>query len=264
MIYIGTSGYSYDDWVGPFYPEGMNQRDFLAYYAHRFRCVEVNYTYYRMPDARTLAAMSAKTPADFRFSIKANQEMTHERGGDKAGLFSQFVAALAPLRAQGKFACVLAQFPHSFKCTRASVDYLRVFRELIPTDVPTVIEFRDRSWVRDQTFEFLRQQGLGFCCVDQPNFPSLLPPLAVATAPVAYVRFHGRNRAKWWQHEQAWERYDYLYSREELQEWVGKVKHLAAEAQEVYVFFNNHYNAQAVQNALQFAELLEEDTGQAH
>lgn len=258
MIYIGTSGYSYDDWVGPFYPPGLNRRDFLAYYAQRFRSVEVNYTYYRLPDARTLQAMSTKTPPSFRFAIKANQEMTHVRGKGQTDVFAQFLQALAPLREQGKFGCVLAQFPHSFKCTRANVDYLRAFRELMPADVPTVIEFRDRSWLREETFDFLRQHGFGFCCVDQPNFPSLLPPVAALTSPIGYVRFHGRNRAKWWQHEHAWERYNYLYAPAELQEWVGKVGDLAGKAEEVYVFFNNHYNAQAVQNALQFAELLQE------
>lgn len=258
MICIGTSGYSYDDWVGPFYPEGMDKREFLSHYAEKFGCVEVNYTWYRMPDARTLAAMSAKTPPGFRFVIKANQEMTHERGGDQPAVFAQFIEALAPLREAGSFGCVLAQFPHSFKCTRPSVNYLRAFRELMPADVPTVIEFRDRSWIRDRTFEFLREHGFGFCCVDQPDFESLVPPVAEVTSAIGYVRFHGRNREKWWEHEEAWERYNYLYTREELGEWVGKVKDIAAQAEDVYVFFNNHYNAQAVQNAMEFAELLDE------
>ena len=258
MIHIGTSGYSYEDWVGPFYPEGLSKRDYLSFYAGKFSCVEVNYTYYRMPDARTLAAMSDKTGDDFRFVIKANQEMTHEREGDKSALFAQFVEALAPLREAGKFGCVLAQFPHSFKCVKQSVQYLRTFRELMPEDVPTVIEFRDRSWVRDRTFEFLRENGFGFCCVDQPQFDTLIPPIAVVTSTIAYVRFHGRNRAKWWHHVEAWERYDYLYPREELREWVDKVADMARQAEDVYLFFNNHYNAQAVQNALEFAEMLEE------
>jgi len=257
MIHIGTSGYSYDDWVGPFYPEGADKRDFLSYYVGRFHCVEVNYTWYRMPDARTLAAMSAKTGDDFRFAIKANQEMTHERAGEKAETFEQFIAALDPLIGQGKFGCVLAQFPHSFKCARQSVNYLRSFRQLM-RELPVVIEFRDRSWIRGETFEFLRAQGFGFCCVDQPQFRTLVPPIAEATSPIGYVRFHGRNAEKWWEHEQAWERYNYLYSREELGEWVDKVAGIAAQTEETYVFFNNHYNAQAVQNAMDFADLLEE------
>ncbi len=257
MIHIGTSGYSYDDWVARFYPEGTPKNKFLDHYAQHFACVEVNYTYYRLPNAKTLAAMSAKTGPDFRFVIKANREMTHEPAEDRAAVFEEFIAALEPLREQGKFGCVLAQFPNSFKCTRDNVQYLREFAELLP-EVPVVVEFRDRSWIRDETFEFLREHGLGFCCVDQPQFSSLLPPIAEATSDISYVRFHGRNREKWWQHDEAWERYDYLYSREELAEWVDKVVQLAAETEDTYLFFNNHYNAQAIQNAMDFAELLEE------
>lgn len=256
MIHLGTSGYSYDDWVGHFYPEGTNKRDFLSYYAEHFGCVEVNYTYYRLPTAGTLAAMSGKTGDDFRFVIKANQEMTHERGGEKAEVFEQFVEALAPLREQGKFGCVLAQFPTSFHCVRENVRYLRRFRELMG-DLPVVVEFRHRGWIREETWGFLREHDFGFCCVDQPQFDALIPPIVQATSPIGYVRFHGRNYEKWWQHEEAWERYNYLYSKEELGEWVGKVRELAAETEETYLFFNNHYHAQAVQNATDFADLLE-------
>jgi len=257
MIHIGTSGYSYDDWVGPFYPEGTPKNKFLDHYARQFGAVEVNYTYYRLPNARTLAAMSAKTAPDFRFVIKANREMTHEPAEDKAAVFAEFVAALEPLVEQGKFGCVLAQFPNSFKCVKDNVRYLREFRELMG-EVPVVIEFRNRGWIRDDTFSFLREHHFGFCCVDQPQFSSLVPPIAKATSEIGYVRFHGRNREKWWQHDEAWERYNYLYSKEELSEWVDKVAGLATETEELHVFFNNHYGAQAVQNAMDFAELLGE------
>jgi uncharacterized protein YecE (DUF72 family) len=257
MIRIGTSGYSYEDWVGPFYPEGTPKNKFLDHYQKHFDVVEVNYTYYTMPNPRTLTAMSAKTGPTFRFVVKANRQMTHEPGEDLPGVFQEFVAALEPLRQQGKFGCVLAQFPNSFKCTKPSVQYLREFSELT-AGVPVVVEFRNRGWIRDETFEFLREQDFGFCCVDQPQFDSLVPPVAEATSAISYVRFHGRNYDKWWEHEEAWERYNYLYSKEELSEWVDKVKGLAAGTEDTYLFFNNHYNAQAVQNAMDFAELLEE------
>lgn len=257
MIHIGTSGYSYDDWVGPFYPEGTPKGDFLDYYAGQFDCSEVNYTYYRMPDARTLEAMSAKTPPDFRFVIKANREMTHEREEADEALFEEFIAALDPLREQGKFGCVLAQFPWGFKLSQQNVDYLKGFRKMM-RGVPVVIEFRNGSWIRDEMFAFLREANFGYCCVDQPRIEGLLPPRVEATSSIGYARFHGRNAEKWWEHEHAWERYDYLYSREELTEWVPKVQSLAEQTEETYVFFNNHYNAQAVQNALEFAELLED------
>ncbi len=257
MIRIGTSGYSYDDWVGPFYPERMDKREFLGYYAERFDCVEVNYTYYRMPDARTLGAMSAKTPPDFRFAIKANRLMTHEREEGDESTFAEFIAALEPLRAEGKLGCVLAQFPWGFKCSQQNVDYLKRFRGLM-RGVPAVVEFRNRGWIRDEMFALLREAEFGFCCVDQPQLDGLVPPIAEATSAIGYVRFHGRNRDKWWRHDEAWERYDYLYSREELAEWVPKVRALEQQTEETWLFFNNHYHAQAVQNAMDFAELLDE------
>ena len=255
MVYIGTSGYSYDDWVGPFYPSGMDKRDFLGFYAERFPAVEVNFTFYRIPTQRTLAAMSQKTGSDFKFVVKANQDMTHSAVRHEE-VFRQFAEALTPLIDQGKFACLLAQFPHRFKPTRDTVAYLRHFREQL-SDLPIVIEFRNRQWITEKAFDFLREEGLGFCCVDQPQYESLVPPIAEATSDIGYIRFHGRNYEKWWEHQEAWERYDYLYSREELSEWVGKTKQLAAETDQLYVFFNNHYAAQAVQNADLFRELLQ-------
>jgi len=255
MIHIGTSGYSYDDWVGPFYPEGTDKREFLDYYARQFTCSEVNYTYYRMPNARTLEAMSAKTPPDFRFVVKANRAMTHECEEVAEATFEEFVAALGPLREDGKFGCVLAQFPWGFGLSQPNVDYLKRFRKLMQ-GVPVVVEFRNDQWIRDDMFEFLREAEFGYCCVDQPALKGLLPPVVEATSAIGYVRFHGRNAQKWWEHDEAWERYDYLYSREELQEWAPKVQSLAGETEDTYLFFNNHYNAQAVQNAQDFADLL--------
>ncbi len=254
-ILVGTAGYSYDDWLGHFYPEGTSKRDFLSYYAERFALVEVNYTYYRMPTAATLAAMSRKTGPDFQFIIKANSALTHERTAAPAD-FAAFADALTPLQEQDKLACVLAQFPYSFHANSDNVAYLRSLREQLP-DLPVVIEFRNAKWATQKAFEFLRGLGFGFCCVDQPRFDSLMPPVAEVTSDIAYLRFHGRNYEKWFQHDEAWERYDYLYSAEELGEWVDKVTEMSAEADQVYVVFNNHYQAQAVQNALQFTEMLQ-------
>ncbi len=254
VVYLGTSGYSYADWVGPFYPEGIQPRDYLAYYARHFAAVEVDYTYYRMPSGRTLAAMARKVGPDFRFAVKATSTMTHEREATEE-TFAAYRRALEPLLREGKLACVLAQFPHSFHNTPANRDYLQRLREGL-ADLPVVVEFRSRDWIHDAIFDLLGRLGLSFCCVDQPRFRSLVPPVAVVTGEWAYVRFHGRNYEKWWQHEEAWQRYDYLYSREELAEWVDKVRDLAAQARHTAVFFNNHYAAQAVQNALQFAEML--------
>ena len=255
MIYIGTSGFSYDDWVGPYYPPDLSKNDWLTFYAKEFNTLEINYTYYRMPTARTLAGMARQVPDGFLFTLKAPQEMTHTRDAD-AALFPQFIEALRPLTDQKKFGVILAQFPSSFHNTRENVEYLRNFRERLH-DLPIVVEFRNAQWLNEQTFAFLREHKLGFCCVDEPRLKGLLSPMAEATSQVAYVRFHGRNAAKWWQHEQAYERYDYTYSKAELEEWTPKIQKLNQLAETVFVFANNHYRAQGIDTARQLRLLLE-------
>lgn len=255
MIYIGTSGFSYDDWVGPYYPPDLSKNNWLTFYAKEFNTLEINYTYYRMPTARTLAGMARKVPDGFLFTLKTPQEMTHTRDADPM-LFAQFIEALKPLRDEMKFGVVLAQFPYSFHHTADNLAYLKSFRERL-RDLPVVIEFRDAQWLNAKTFAFLREQQLGFCCVDEPRLKGLLPPTAEATAPVAYVRFHGRNAAKWWQHEQTFERYDYTYSKAELDEWAPKIQKLNQLAETVFVFANNHYHAQGIETARQLKLLLD-------
>ncbi len=253
-ILIGTSGFSYDDWVGPVYPENLPKREWLSYYAREFPTCELNFTYYRIPSPRTLDQMAAKVPAGFLFAVKAFQGITHERENPKPQI-EEFTAALAPLIEAQKFACVLVQFPHSFHANPANRAYLRSLREGFG-DLPVVVEFRSHDWVNERTFEELRALNLGFCCVDEPRLKGLMPPVAVATGPVAHVRFHGRNAAKWWQHEEAWERYDYTYSDDELQEWVPKIRQLDQEAPLTLVYMNNHWQGQAVGTARQLKRLL--------
>lgn len=258
MIYIGTSGYSYDDWVGPYYPENLDKKEFLAYYAREFPCTELNFTYYRMPNVWTLERIADKVPSGFLFAVKLNQQMTHQRE-NLEGVFEEFTAALRPLLEQGKFGCLLAQFPYSFHNTPANQDYLRLLREQLE-GLPTAVEFRNREWIQPEVFELLRENDLGFCAVDQPRFKNLIPPVAEVTSPrVAYVRFHGRNYAKWWKHEEPYERYDYTYSEEELQEWVPRIQYMDKEAEKVFVFANNHYRAQAIDTVVKLRRLLAEE-----
>ncbi len=119
-----------------------------------------------------------------------------------------------------------------------------------------VVEFRNAAWVNQPTFDLLRSLGLGFCSVDEPRLRGLVPPVAVATDPLAYVRFHGRNAAKWYQHQEAWERYDYVYTEDELREWVPKLWELDATAPLTLVYFNNHFGGQAVRGARDLGQLL--------
>jgi uncharacterized protein YecE (DUF72 family) len=253
-ILVGTSGFSYDDWRGPFYPPDLPAAAMLPFYAARFDALELNYTYYAMPSARTLDAMAAKAGDRLVFTVKAHREITHDRsaGPETVGRFCQ---ALGPLRERGRLGCVLLQFPWSFPRDRAAQEYLSRLRDLFG-DVPLVAEFRHRRWIDDRAFAFLRERGIGYCAVDQPALPNLVPPVAAATSPVGYVRFHGRNAAHWWEHREAWQRYDYRYTREELAAWVPRILALAGETETVYVFTNNHYQAKAVENAGMLRDLL--------
>ena len=255
MIYLGTSGFSYNDWVGNFYPTGIPKREWLTYYAREFNACEVNSSYYALPQPSTLKAMAEKTDEDFLFCFKANQEMTHQRE-DNARIFEAFHQVLEPVIADGKFGCILAQFPYSFRLNRHNWDYLKLFRERLG-ELPVVVEFRNAQWVSSEVFDWLRHLDLGFCCVDEPQLPNLLPPLAEATSKTGYVRFHGRNSAKWWEHEQAYERYDYSYSPSELSEWLPKIQKLDSAAEKTFIFTNNHWRGQAVGTIRQLRLMLD-------
>jgi uncharacterized protein YecE (DUF72 family) len=253
-ILIGTSGFSYDDWKGYFYPADLKRGEMLSFYARRFRTVEINSSYYRVPSPTTMFQMVAKVPPAFEFVLKAHRDMTHSEQFQPEA-FAPFREALEPVQEAGMLGCVLAQFPWSFKRTPENQEYLRQVREELP-DVPVVVEFRNAGWVEQETYDLLRSLDFGFCCVDEPRLKGLMPPVVAATSPVGYVRFHGRNAKQWWKHEQSYERYNYLYSQEELQQWVPRVEQLAAETEKTYLFFNNHYQGKAGHNARQMAELL--------
>jgi uncharacterized protein YecE (DUF72 family) len=222
----------------------MPRREWLSYYAREFNSLELNSTFYALPKLSVLEAMMAKTGEGFMFSVKANQEMTHQRQQDNR-VFVAFVHTLQPFIDAGKLGCVLAQFPFSFGFSRQSCDYLALFRERLG-DLPVVVEFRNSQWLKLGVFDWLRNRNLGFCCVDEPQLPKLLPPLAEVTSSIGYVRFHGRNAAKWWQHEHAYERYDYTYSVEELKEWLPRISKLKSLAEKTFIFANNHWRGQAI------------------
>jgi len=255
MLYLGTSGFSYNDWLGNFYPKGMPRREWLCYYSREFNSLELNSTFYTLPKLSVLEAIIAKTGEGFLFSVKANQELTHKRqtSGDT---FVAFRKMLEPFVATEKLGCILAQFPYSFGLNRQNREYLELFRDRLG-NLPIVVEFRNIAWLKPEVFVWLRQQDLGFCCVDEPPLPGLLPPVAEVTSDIAYVRFHGRNATKWWQHEHAYERYDYTYSIQELQEWLPKIAKLRSLAQKIFVFANNHWQGQAIGTIRQVRAMLD-------
>jgi uncharacterized protein YecE (DUF72 family) len=256
MIYIGTSGFKFDDWKGHFYPDGLKDKEWLSYYAQRFNCLEINSTYYKLLHPATFFHMANKVPDQFEFTVKTYRSLTHEAGTENEPDFAMFIDSIQPLIEAEKFGCILAQFPTSFHNTPGNRDYLVKFCRHF-ADYPLVVEFRNREWVKDEVFEFLRERQIGWCAVDEPQFKSLMPPIVMATSPVGYVRFHGRNYRQWWAgHSKL--RYDYLYSKDELQEWIPKIQTLAQEAQKVYVFMNNCFQGQAATNAIELRDLLQE------
>jgi uncharacterized protein YecE (DUF72 family) len=257
-VVLGTSGFSFDDWVGPFYPAGTRSADMLAFYAEQFHAVELNATYYRIPPPSTMAGLDRKTPRGFEFVVKAHQSMTHETAEPSPDTFDAFRAALAPLQAAGKFRGVLLQFPWAFRPTKPARARLELLDRELADARPLFVEFRHASWLDPRVFRFLDERGMGYCSVDEPTLPGLVPPLARVTGDVGYVRFHGRNARTWWGRGGG-DRYDYDYSPEELKEWVKKIKELAEKAGKVYVFFNNCHAGQAARNALLMRDMLQQD-----
>jgi uncharacterized protein YecE (DUF72 family) len=257
MIYLGTCGYSFADWKEVFYPPDLPRGEWLSFYSAEFSAVELDFTYYRMPEAGHLRRMAAQTPEGFRFSVKAHQDITHNREKDPAP-FAQFRAALVPLQREDKLGAILLQFPYSFANTDENIGYLHYCFEQLP-DLPLVVEFRSSGWLTQSTLGLLRDAKVGFCNVDMPQLPGLLPKTSFVTAPVAYVRFHGRNARKWWHHEHAWERYSYSYSEEELEEWTPRLNEMNEQAQNLYAFANNHWSGQAVTTVRQIKMLLEQE-----
>lgn len=249
---MGTSGYSFADWVGVFYPAGTRSGEMLDHYQRCFNTVEVNATYYRLPPPATLQRMAERTPADFRFMVKLPASLTHQReGGSRAA--AGYGDVVRPLRDAGKYAGALAQFPFSFRRSPPHEDYLRQLKAMLP-DHPLFVEFRHASWDHPELEASLHELDLGFCSVDEPALAGLFPRRAGVVGPVAYVRLHGRNAGQWW--SGGAQRYDYLYSRAELEQWAGLIRDLAARAEQTYVFFNNCHAGQAVMNARMMEEIL--------
>lgn len=262
MIKVGTSGFSFADWKGPVYPPGLREREMLSFYEKElgFNVLEVNFTYYTLPSPKSFAAMSKKTSGDFEFVVKSYKGMTHEIRDRKTGeilnnqeIFEGFKLSLVPLIGDGKLSCVLAQFPFGFFPNKVNFDYLDQFKERM-RDVPLVFEFRNQSWLNEGAFQFLKKNEIGYCIVDEPKLPKLMPYLSKATSGVGYFRFHGRNPN--WFNVPASVRYDYLYSEEELKEFVPDIKDISKKTIKTFVFFNNCYAGSAAKNAAQMAKML--------
>jgi len=272
QVRVGTSGWSYPSgegtWNGVFYPRGSARRprgapkfDELAFYAEHFDTVEVNSSFYRVPAVTTVRKWAERTPPGFDFSLKLYQKFTHPdmfakaTGGDPAALgqkdADEFRTAIEPLTAAGKLGALLAQFPPSFKHEPGALEYLewllKVFREY-----PLAVELRHRTWsdAPDPIVSLLDSYGAAWAHIDEPKFKtSVRQAPSPRAAGVYYLRLHGRNAAQWWKHDKSEDRYNYMYSAEELEPFAEIARKASREAKKAYVYANNHFSAKSVANA---------------
>jgi uncharacterized protein YecE (DUF72 family) len=252
MIRIGPAGWSYKDWYGKVYPAPKPRGfDELAYLARYFDTVEVNSSFYAPMRAAQTSAWIERTAHNprFLFTAKLLGRFTHER--DTAWTRDEVAAVrdpLHPLLAANKLGALLAQFPWSFRRTGQNRAWLARLTDEF-ADLPLVVEIRHASWNTPEFFDSLRERGVGFVNIDQPPSTGIEPTERV-TAPVAYIRLHGRNLDSWFRADAGVnERYDYLYSAEELTPWRERALHLERESRQVFVITNNHFEGKAVANA---------------
>ena len=257
-IRVGTSGWSYPDWEGRFYPAAKPRGfDELSYMARYFDCVEVNSSFYRPPSPRAAASWLRRTPPQFEFTFKLYRRFTHERDRPwTPDEVKECRDGVEPVREAGRLGAVLVQFPWSFRAGDDAFRHVDAIRRDFG-GLPLVVEARHVSWAGDAAAKFLKSSGLGFCDIDQPAARSGVPPMTLVTSPVGYVRLHGRNSKAWFSKDAGRDaRYDYLYREEELEEWIGRIREIARAAEKTYVFTNNHYRGQAPANALQILSKL--------
>jgi len=256
-LFIGTSGFSYNDWRKVFYPDRLPTSDFLSFYSREFSAVELNFSYYRIPDTRQCMRMLEKSDDRTEFVVKAFQGLTHECSDESLSeVLPKFKASIDPFWQEGRLGAVLLQFPQSFHYRTKSRIYLKSLIERFDP-LPLCVEFRQQEWIKGSVLDTLKELHVGFVCVDEPALRGLLPPLAEATSSIGYIRFHGRNKSKWYTGDTK-ERYDYLYSEDELKEWIPRISAIAKNTERLFIFFNNHKKGQAVANAKMMRYLLNE------
>lgn len=285
-ILVGTASWTDRSLIDSarFYPPTVKTaEERLRYYASQFRLVEVDSSYYALPSAQNSALWTARTPPDFLFNVKAFRLFTQHQTPPAAlpndirevlepigkknlyyrdlpeelldELWERFLLALRPLRDSGKLGVLVFQFPPWFVCRESNLAHILMCQRAVE-GLPLAVEFRNKSWFeekhREAVFEFERRHGLAHVVADEPQgFPSSIPALWEATARTAVVRLHGRNAETWDVKglSSAAERFNYLYSEDELAELAGRIRSLAGHAEQVHVLFNNHYADYAQRNA---------------
>jgi uncharacterized protein YecE (DUF72 family) len=233
--------------------KGKRSFDPLAYLARYFDTIEINSTFYRPPSERSAASWARRVAANprFRFTAKLYQRFTHQRETAwRADEVDEVRRGFTPLLEAERLGCVLVQFPWSFKRDDAAREWLG---DLVGAfgEFPLAVEVRHASWNVPEFYAGLRERQVAAVNIDQPVFGHSITPGAEVTAPVGYVRLHGRNYENWFRDSaESHERYDYLYTKDELAGWLDRIHQVARQAQETYVIANNHYRGQAPANAL--------------
>jgi uncharacterized protein YecE (DUF72 family) len=271
-LFIGTSGWNYPTgrgtWNGIFYPAPQDRGpgfDELRFYAERFNTVEVNSTFYGQPRAQVSLGWVKRTPPGFEFAVKLYQKfthpgMTHDKTPVSRADIDEFKAGIEPLAAAGRLGALLAQFPASFTDTPEAREYVEWLLDTF-RDYPVTLELRHKSWSDDPqpVLELLNTYGAAWTQIDEPKFKfSIRQDLMPNVKTFYYLRLHGRNAQQWWEHEKSEDRYNYLYSEEELKPFVQAVKTARAQVKKLYAFLNNHFAAQSVADATMLRHLLDE------
>ena len=252
---IGTSGFYYDDWKGNFYPVSLKKEDYLRYYSDYFNILELNFTYYRLPEERQIKKMIEKAGNSLCFAVKAFRGITHDiaEGAIKTVL-PRFIDGIMPFYREERLGTILLQFPQSFRYNTQNRIYLNELLKAVEP-FPACVEFRNTDWLRESVYAGLKELKTGFVCVDEPELAGLITPLSVVTSEAGYIRFHGRNKKNWYNTDST-SRYDYLYSKEELKEWLPRISEISQQSKRLFIFFNNHAKSQAVTNARMLINLL--------
>lgn len=254
-IYIGTSGYSYSDWKGIFYPEKMGKDEFLEYYAGYFNFVELNFSYYQKVKRKTLIDMSSKVPGDFIFTIKGHQNLTHLRDNGWERDAVEFAGNLSVLNEKGQLGGVLLQFPFSFHYNPDNRIYLSRLCDSMRS-LPLFTEFRNSGWQNTRVKDELDRRNIGIVSTDMPIIDKLPDNAVYKTGDDLYIRLHGRNNKNWWSGDNV-SRYDYLYSEKELYEKYKDICNFPYKSKRIFIAFNNHYKGQAIRNAKTMEKLLQ-------
>ncbi|HEV7572972.1 MAG TPA: DUF72 domain-containing protein [Thermoanaerobaculia bacterium] len=256
QIRIGPAGWSYKDWEGTVYPPHGSKFDHLAYLASFFDTIEINSPFYRIPPpthSKSWVRRVADNP-NFKFTTKVFRGFTHDDASLVDADVSAFRNYLDPLADANRLGAVLLQYPWSFKNSEESCDKLAALFDAFD-GYPLALEVRHSTFQNEEFLKFLNEHDVAWVNVDQPLFHDSVKPSDAMTGPLAYARLHGRNYEKWFAHGETWERYNYLYSKEELAPWVDRIQTMAA-AKETYVVTNNHFRGQAIVNAVELEESL--------